>query len=231
MSIEKSTRHQKIIGEFGEHLVCNWLSRSGYEVARVDHTGIDVIAFSAMEDQRLGITVKSRTRIPGTEEDHVNLLVGKDRAKLLAACDAFGCEPWIAVYVETMAYADLFLLSLKTYDDLCTVGARKPTTWAMKRSDLAAYDANRGVGHLRMHFEATNWLHRMGGPPIRVKDHLSRLTDVLPDDAGIDDLIYELTFMHGIERALTDPGPTIPHEEVEKRIKEWTRQSRRSTKS
>ena len=27
--ISKSTRHQKIIGEFGEHLICNWLSRSG----------------------------------------------------------------------------------------------------------------------------------------------------------------------------------------------------------
>ncbi len=45
MEIDKSTRHQKIIGEFGEHLICNWLSRSGFEVTIVDHTGIDIIAY------------------------------------------------------------------------------------------------------------------------------------------------------------------------------------------
>jgi len=46
MSIEKSTRHQKIIGAFGEHFLCNWLSRSGFEVSIVDHTGIDLIAYN-----------------------------------------------------------------------------------------------------------------------------------------------------------------------------------------
>jgi hypothetical protein len=37
--IDKSSRHSKIIGEFGEPFLCNWLSRSGFEVAVVDHTG------------------------------------------------------------------------------------------------------------------------------------------------------------------------------------------------
>ena len=45
MEIIKSSRHQKIIGTFGENLICNWLSRSGFEVAVVDHTGIDIIAY------------------------------------------------------------------------------------------------------------------------------------------------------------------------------------------
>lgn len=40
--IKKSTRHQHIIGKYGEYLVCNWLSRSGFEVGIVDHTGIDM---------------------------------------------------------------------------------------------------------------------------------------------------------------------------------------------
>lgn len=42
--IYKSTRHQKIFGDFGEHIVCNWLSRSGFEETIADHTGIDIIA-------------------------------------------------------------------------------------------------------------------------------------------------------------------------------------------
>jgi len=32
METVKSSSHQKIIGKFGENLICNWLSRSGFEV-------------------------------------------------------------------------------------------------------------------------------------------------------------------------------------------------------
>ena len=46
LSVDKSSRHQKIIGDFGEHLICNWLSRSGFEVTIVDHTGIDIVAYN-----------------------------------------------------------------------------------------------------------------------------------------------------------------------------------------
>ena len=60
MDITKSTRHQKIIGDYGEMLICNWMSRSGFEVTVVDHTGIDIIAYNPNTKERLGITVKSR---------------------------------------------------------------------------------------------------------------------------------------------------------------------------
>lgn len=49
MDIIKSTRHQKIIGNFGENIICNWLSRSGFEVTVVDHTGIDIVAYNPSE--------------------------------------------------------------------------------------------------------------------------------------------------------------------------------------
>ncbi len=42
MEIDKSSRHSKIIGAFGEAFLSNWLSRSGFEVTIVDHTGLDV---------------------------------------------------------------------------------------------------------------------------------------------------------------------------------------------
>lgn len=44
MPMQKSSRHAKTTGDFGEALVLYWLSRQGYECARVDHTGIDLIA-------------------------------------------------------------------------------------------------------------------------------------------------------------------------------------------
>jgi hypothetical protein len=93
-AITKSTRHSKIIGEFGELAFCNWLSRSGFEVTVVDHTGIDVIAYR--EGKRLGITVKSRTRTPGKEKDGVTIFSyqkGKNECEAAkAACNAFACE-------------------------------------------------------------------------------------------------------------------------------------------
>ena len=55
MDIRKSTRHQKIIGQFGESLICNWLSRSNFEVSIVDHTGIDIIAYNRKSGKRLGV--------------------------------------------------------------------------------------------------------------------------------------------------------------------------------
>lgn len=120
MKIKKSTRHQKVIGNFGEILICNWLSRLGFEVTLVDHTGIDIIAYNPSTKQRLGITVKSRTRNIGKEKEPVNILSyrkGKnDRQKLLDACETFACEPWMAIYVETLKSADVYLTSLENYD-------------------------------------------------------------------------------------------------------------------
>jgi Holliday junction resolvase-like predicted endonuclease len=162
MEVKKSSRHQKIIGNFGESLVCNWLSRSGFEVAIVDHTGIDIIAFEPDSNQRLGITVKSRTRNKGKENESVNIFSyqkGKnDREKLLNACKAFACIPWIAVYVETCNSADLYLTSLENYDKQYRgYGERKIDTWKMKPCDKERYEKDPQVKHIKIEFHGHNW--------------------------------------------------------------------------
>lgn len=73
MKIDKGTRHTKILGDFGESLLSNWLSRSGFEVVFVDHTGIDLIAYHRSTGQRFGITVKSRVRESGKDYEPVNI--------------------------------------------------------------------------------------------------------------------------------------------------------------
>ena len=92
MGVVKGTRHAKVIGQFGEHLICNWLSRSGFEVAIIDHTGIDIIATKG--GRCMGISVKSRTRGRGGERWSVTVFNGKeDRQKMRDACEAFKCDP------------------------------------------------------------------------------------------------------------------------------------------
>jgi Holliday junction resolvase-like predicted endonuclease len=67
MEILKSSRHAKITGDFAEALVLYWLSKYGFECARVDHTGIDIIARNPHTQELMGISVKSRCRTKGHE--------------------------------------------------------------------------------------------------------------------------------------------------------------------
>ena len=154
MDKTKGTRHQKIIGDYGERLVCNWLSRSGFEVSVVDHTGIDVIAYNPHTNQRYGITVKSRTRNIGQETTSVSILrnTKNDRQKLLNACEAFACEPWIAVYVETANCGDVYLVSLENFNT--KYGS---TSWYMGENQRKLYDKDPDVKHIRFEFNTTNW--------------------------------------------------------------------------
>jgi Holliday junction resolvase-like predicted endonuclease len=160
MEIVKSSRHSKIIGNFGENLICNWLSRSGFELAIVDHTGIDLVAYNPLTDQRLGITVKSRTRTVRMEEESVNVFLNKkdDRQKMLDACKAFASEPWIGIYVEATDSAEVYLTSLKNYDQKYRGKEGKAIdVWKMKAKHKTAYEEDACVKHIRMDFCCTNW--------------------------------------------------------------------------
>jgi Holliday junction resolvase-like predicted endonuclease len=159
IGIDKSSRHRHIVGRFGEYLVCNWLSRSGFEVCIVDHTGLDVIAYHPRRKQRLGITVKARTRSPGTEKGSVYIFraAKDDRQKLLDACKAFSCEPWIAIYAECDAHADLFLTSLANYDQKYRVSERAVDGWTMREKRIGEYGADSEVRHIRIEFTAAHW--------------------------------------------------------------------------
>jgi Holliday junction resolvase-like predicted endonuclease len=147
MDITKSSRHQKIIGNFGENLVCNWLSRSGFEVALVDQVGMDIIAsHPSLPGKPLGITVNARTRTKGTEGTQVTVFRGNDREKLLQVCETFRCEPWIAVYVEATECADAYLTSLDNYDRSYRRRERRVVDdWKMRDKDRRQYDADPNV--------------------------------------------------------------------------------------
>jgi len=158
--IEKSSRHSKIIGNLGEQLIGNWLSRSGFEVALVDHTGLDIIAFNKKMNKRIGITVKSRTRNEGKEKDTVLVFRANknDRQKLLDACEAFACDPWIGVYVETSQFADVYLLSLEHYDKKYRSNPTNMTeSWKMNEKNQRVYELDSDLKHIKLEFSLNNW--------------------------------------------------------------------------
>jgi Holliday junction resolvase-like predicted endonuclease len=163
-TIRKSTRHSEILGKFGEYVVCNWLSRSGFEVCVVNHTGLDIIAYHSKSKRRLGITVKSRTRESGRESESVNVffLKRKDRKKLQSACESFECKPWLAIYVECGKIADLYLTSLANYDrNYKSKKASAIDAWSMTKRPTKAYSMDPSVAHIHFEFNDEKW------PPLR----------------------------------------------------------------
>jgi hypothetical protein len=158
--ITKSENHPKIIGEFGESLIANLLSASRFEVARVDHVGLDLIAYSRSARLHIGITVKSRTRDQARKEsDAVNLFGSEEnhRRKLRRACRGFGCKPWIGVYVETSKGGEVYLTSLQNYDKKYRSRARRWQTWNMTEKYKQRYASDPNVKHIGMKFAVEHW--------------------------------------------------------------------------
>ena len=129
---------------------------------------MDLIAYEPKTKRRLGITVKSRTRDSGKETASVNIFKNKhqDREKLKQACKTFGCDPWIAVYVECESDAELHLISLDHYDSKyrskkkCVVDA-----WSMSQKSKTEYDLDPRVACIRSTFA-----HKMWPPRARVRN-------------------------------------------------------------
>ncbi len=116
--MNKSTRHSKIAGDFGEALALYWLSKHGFESARVDHTGIDLIARDPETGDLMGISVKSRTRTPGKETTHLNFKKTEVQ-KVELACAAFGCHPWFSFVVDAGGIIRMLLMPMSRLLGLC----------------------------------------------------------------------------------------------------------------
>ncbi len=100
-SMVKGSRHSKVSGQFGEILVAYLLSKNGFEVAQVDHTGLDILAFRRKPEKRLGISVKNRTRNPKSANWSLNFPL-EDLKRLEQACEAFSAEPFVAAVVDRL---------------------------------------------------------------------------------------------------------------------------------
>lgn len=161
-SRKKSSRHSKIAGDFGETLVLYWLSKYGYECARVDHTGIDLIARVPDGPELMGISVKCRDRYKQSEKAYINLPADGFK-KAREACEAFRCVPHYAIVVDAAAKVRCFVLSL---DHLMKVAGGTPggqRYWRMGDKDIRRYAADPEI--LGFVLETTSCSWRDSPPP------------------------------------------------------------------
>ena len=136
LEFARSTRHSKIAGDFGEALVLYWLSKHGYECALIDHTGIDIIATDPKTGEVLGISVKCRSRSPGSERRALDTKKS-DYEKIEAACKAFRCKPYFAIVIDQQTRVQMFILPLLKLRELAPYGH-----WKMSRVAVKSYKKN-----------------------------------------------------------------------------------------
>jgi len=157
-AITKSSRHSKIIGELGEHIIANYLSTSGFEVVMVDHTGIDIIAVHPKTKLRMGITVKSRTRLEGKENQEVFIFTKKEKLTWFKnICEMFDCEPWIGIFVETTDKSDIYLVSLSEFERIMDMN-KKTIAWKMNDFWRKHNDLNDKVKHIHLSLNRDRWI-------------------------------------------------------------------------
>ena len=137
MKINKSSRHAKITGDFGEAVVLYWLSKYGFECAPVDHTGIDIIAKNPHTWEVMGVSVKSRSRTEGSEDEYVSI-PNDNFDKADAACKAFGCKPYFAIVVDSGDTIRAFILSMEHLLRVFPKG-KTASGWKMKDRNLKQY--------------------------------------------------------------------------------------------
>jgi Holliday junction resolvase-like predicted endonuclease len=139
VEVIKSTRHAKITGDFAEALVLYWLSKYGFECAKVDHTGMDLIAKNSVTDELMGISVKARSRSTGAEDTYIKI----ERAnitKLTSACGAFGCTPHLAIVIDAGTTIRCLITPMEHLVELSA--DRKHLGLPMRRRDLDKYEAD-----------------------------------------------------------------------------------------
>jgi hypothetical protein len=155
MKLNKSTRHAKITGDFGEALVLYWLSKYGFECANVDHTGIDLIAQNTRTKERMGISVKSRCRPAGKEDEYLRI-PSDDFDKAKVACVAFGCVPYFAMVIDADRLIQGFITSMEHLLQLYPRTA-SGVGWKMTDTYLRQYAEDPDIFAFEMGTETRRW--------------------------------------------------------------------------
>ena len=155
MDINKSSRHAKITGDFSEALVLYWLSKYGFECARVDHTGIDLIARNPHTDEVMGISVKSRCRNKGKEHEYVTI-PNDQFEKANSACVKFRCVPYFAIVVDAADTIRAYILSLQHLLKHCPK-RKLAAGWKMTPNDLARYAEDTSIFSFEFNTKTSRW--------------------------------------------------------------------------
>jgi hypothetical protein len=155
LMVNKSTRHSKITGDFAENLILYWLSKYGFECARIDHTGIDLLARNPVTQELMGISVKSRSRNYGKEGQYLHIS-NDNFIKVVDACETFNCVPYFAILIDEESSIKVYILSqekLLNYFPMAETSAG----WKMTPSWIKKYQEDKEIVKIEFNYKTTHW--------------------------------------------------------------------------
>jgi hypothetical protein len=153
---KKNSQHSNITGDFADALVHYWLSKYGYECARVDHTGIDLIARGPRDSEVMGISVKCRDQYNALERAAVLLLADEfDKAK--RACEFFRCIPYYAIVVDGGGAIRCFLTPVAHLLTIAGGAIGGPRYWRVSPQYLREYQADPLIQGFELHTQFCSW--------------------------------------------------------------------------
>jgi Holliday junction resolvase-like predicted endonuclease len=154
MKILKGTNHAKIAGDFGEAIVLYWLSKHGFEAARINHTGIDLIATRRGTTERMGISVKARTRMRVTRKSDV--LIPLDHfEKIENSCREFGLKPYLSLVIEEGDFIRVYIMPLSCAKKHGVT--KKAYRWYMSEELRMKYAKESAIMRFDLKIDQGNW--------------------------------------------------------------------------
>jgi hypothetical protein len=103
----------------------------------------------------MGISVKSRSRNPGTEGTYLSI-PNDNFAKLESACEAFGCDPYFAIVIDENSSIEAFILSARVLEELHPQ-QKKVSSWKMSAQWRRLYADDARIVKFRFDAETSQW--------------------------------------------------------------------------
>jgi hypothetical protein len=128
----------------------------------VDHTGIDIIARNPHTKEVMGISVKSRSRAEGTEDECVTI-PNDNFGKAESACASFGCVPYFAIVVDAGEVTRGFILPMSRLLTLFPEG-KIASYWKMTKRFLKNYAQDSEIQAFEFRIKTARWWGQQDGP-------------------------------------------------------------------
>ena len=105
----------------------------------------------------MGISVKGRTRKPGTENEGVNINNG-DFEKVQRACKAFGCTPYFAIVRDAAVGREIvfYILSMDKMLSLYSKG-KSVLNWRMTPQAIESYKRDSEIKVVEFFYNTHSW--------------------------------------------------------------------------
>ena len=155
MAVKKVQEQNATTDNFSETMAMYWLSKHGYDVVKVEYTGINLLAYHRKKKERLGITVLF-CLLPAKKKS-VSFVVPK-RKDIFDACATFACMPYVALIVDLVEKSKKIRFYLFPWSEAKNTHTKNgERVWVMDKKQINQYEENEKIKKVVITYDADRW--------------------------------------------------------------------------